>query len=379
MYLIINNAYKIRWSYWHFKAKNIDNYINVNYLIQKTSDDYYKKYNSDIKSDLELKLNFNDNERNNSLIIYDKLQDLKRYNFQMYLIHRGLKRFALKHKRYPHYNDLKKSYLSNETDDIFSDKFKKQIFQIYPQLIVDLIPNLIFKIQEGVKNSFKEIEFLGCEEEADYVIYQHIKKYNYTNRCPTINTNDSDMVLLLHDIDCIIKIKKKHNKSRQNFNTDKFQNKKNENLNSPKYDLTNNANSYQKTTHYDNLILRPKEFWKWLIDRDEKIEFKNLLMLAVCLGTSYNNVRTKFNTIEEIRKIYSHTLYDDVLNEIRNTLKTNENKKNIGLLQMFNAIEYYRQIDLLEENFHYIKPNPELLKTKITQKYYDIFTQLLLN
>ena len=390
LYLMIYNAYKIRWSYWHFKAKNIDNYINVNYLIQKISDDYYEKYNSDIKLDLDLNLKFDIEDRNNSLIIYNKLQNLKRYNFQTYLIHRGLKRFALKHKRYPHYNDLKKSYLSEETDDVFSDKFKKQIFQIYPQLIVDLIPNLIFKIQEGVKNSSKEIEFLGCEEEADYVIYQHIKKYNYANQCPTINTNDSDMVLLLHDVDCIIKIKKrKHDKAKQNFNINKLQNKKNENLNpnhatfqknNPKHDLINNANSYQKTSHCDNLILRPKEFWKWLIDRDEKMEFKNLLMLAVCLGTSYNNIRTKFriDTIKEIRTTYSNTLYDDILNEIRNTLKNKENKKNIGLLQMFNAIEYYRQIDLLEESFHYIKPSSELSKTKIEQRYYDIFTQLLL-
>ena len=45
------------------------------------------------------------------------------------------------------------------------------------------------------------------EEEADYVIYQHIKKYHYENQCPTIVTNDTDMLLLLHDIDCIIKIK----------------------------------------------------------------------------------------------------------------------------------------------------------------------------
>lgn len=363
LYLITANAFNKRWSYWCFKNKNMDNYINIDYLIQNLKSNYLNKYKTEIDNDLS-NGDINDEERKNNLIVYGKLMNLKRYNFQCYLIHRGLKRFATKHKRYPHYDDLKKSYLSNESDEVFSDKFKKQMFNICPQLIVDLIPNLIFKIKEGIKNVNKYVEFLGCEEEADYVIYQHIKKYNYVNQCPTINTNDSDMVLLLHDMDCIIKLKKKR------YNNKKIANNS----------FNHSANQYQRKQHGDNLIIRPIEFWKWLTNKTEN-EYKNLLMLSVCLGTSYNNVRTKFriDTIEEVRRKYSNEMYENILNEIKNKLKVEDYKKNIGILQMFNAIEYYSHVDALEESFHYIKPEEEILIKKIDQRYYEIFTQLLLN
>ena len=367
LYLMTANAFNKRWSYWHFKTKNIDNYINVEYLIQNLKTNYTNKYKSDIESDLNGS-NF-EKERENDLIVYSKLSNLKRYNFQSYLIQRGLKRFGLKHKRYPHYDDLKKSYMSNESDEIFSEKFKKQIFNVTPQLIIELVPNLVFKIKEGVKNVNKTVDFLACEEEADYVIYQHIKKYNYSNQCPTINTNDSDMVLLLHDVDCIIKIKKK-----------KFNNQYKKNQNNCNLTLNNSANNYQRNRHCDNLIIRPIEFWKWLTNKYEN-KFKNLLMLSVCLGTTYNNVRTKFkiDTIQQVREKYSDNMYENILNEIKYKLKTEDYKKNIGILQMFNAIEYYKHIDSLEESFHYIKPEKELIKKKIDQRYYELFTQLLLN
>ena len=98
--------------------------------------------------------------------------------------------------------------------------FKEFLFDIRPQMIVTLIPSIIHKIKEKI-NPEIYIEFLGCNYEADFVIRNHIKKYhqdfsfigeNETSKdgnaiLPTIFTTDTDLLVLLADINCVVNIK----------------------------------------------------------------------------------------------------------------------------------------------------------------------------
>lgn len=104
--------------------------------------------------------------------------------------------------------------------------FKEFLFDIRPQMIVTLIPCIIHKIREKI-NPEIYVEFLGCNYEADFVIRNHIKKYHQdfsfiddneisTSKLtsgqgnaiiPTIFTTDTDLLVLLADIDCVVNIK----------------------------------------------------------------------------------------------------------------------------------------------------------------------------
>lgn len=412
---LVRTSSEVRWSYWNFKTKNITNYVSVYYLLNKTVDSYKLTYNSDIINDFkkiycckafkrlcsshgvtidehdkyEYKLEktilspsaiemIKDKKRLNEIIAYLKLKKIINNNFQLYLVHRGIKRFGSKNKKNTAIDKIKDDYLSDEVDDpTFSQRFIKKCFDIQPQLIISLIPNLIYKIQEGLKGSNKDVEFLGCEEEADYVIYQHIKKYRYENQCPTIVTNDTDMLLLLHDIDCIIKIKQCCTKSSK---------KKTNNVKSMSTLTSYNPHSKLNCNAKDKLIIYPKKFWSWLLKRNV-IKYENLVALCARLGTTYNHYKSRFkiNSLNDIRKSYTNSLYFDTICEIKNDLKRIENEKKsedmkrvTPLLQMLGTIELYLQLPSLEQSFHNIKPIGLLEVDKINQRYFDIFTQLIL-
>lgn len=439
------------------------------------------KNNVDIKKDIIDKLQYKlnliyDEERLNEIATYVKMKKIINFNFQSYLIHRGIKRFGSKHKKGTSIDDVKKDYLSENVDDeTFSEHFIKNYFDIQPQMIVALIPNLVDRINQILERNDcnKDIEYLGCEEEADYVIYHHIKKYGYDKQCPTIVTNDTDLLLILHDIDCIIKIKQKNFKKRNCIQkssetdyktyykpphlTQKYKTGHclNQNYNQQfesyhkefsKESLNNNSKGYLKDypkdspkTYFkdsletssqnqqkissqnqqkisfqtyskefskfgvgnvnkfsgkssygdeyknsfhtlDKLIIYPKQFWAWLTQKETN-SYKNLVTLCARLGTTYNHVKTKFkiSSLEEIRSKFSSTIYEDTIEELKEELTKGEDRKKMhGILQLFSTIELYLQLPLLEESLHQIKSVRKLDAERIEQRYYDIFTQLLL-
>ena len=58
--------------------------------------------------------------------------------------------------------------------------------------------------------------------------------------------------------------------------------------------------------------------------------------------------------------------------------ETNINDKNLfGLVQLITTMELYKQTDLIENEFHYIKPERLLNRSKIQLKYFNIFSEIL--
>ena len=141
------------------------------------------------------------------LIKYKKLLELKEFGFYRYLLEHGIKLFANKKPRTKNSEILKKIWYETKTNDDFSEQINDNYFEIQPQLIVDLIPHIIHKITEKINGSNKIIEFLGCEQESDFVIKKHIKLNCPYGQIPTVLTGDTDLLLLLHDVDCVIKMK----------------------------------------------------------------------------------------------------------------------------------------------------------------------------
>ena len=159
--------------------------------------------------------------------------------------------------------------------------------------------------------------------------------------------------------------------------------------------MTLNANSYSKkqTDNKTIVYINPKQFWTWLL-QTPNYTYQDLIVVCCKLGTSYNCYRTNYQieTIEEIRSLFNKpttfNLYqktiDSVKSELNNIFKhfsqksKHFNEKHIfGLIQLLSAMELYKQIDYIENEFHYINSERMMDKNKIQIRYLDIFSQLL--
>ena len=94
--------------------------------------------------------------------------------------------------------------------------------------------------------------------------------------------------------------------------------------------------------------------------------------------------------MDDIRKhiIKQPNLFSFTLNGIKAELndsyknfykksKTNNDKNLFGLFQILSAMELYKQIDYIENEFHYIKPERLLNKNKIQIRYSNIFSSII--
>jgi hypothetical protein len=61
------------------------------------------------------------------------------------------------------------------------------------------------EISSRITSNMPNVIFFGCEFEADFAIVSHIRKYS-RNILPTIYTNDTDLIALLSDIHCIVRM-----------------------------------------------------------------------------------------------------------------------------------------------------------------------------
>lgn len=411
--LLIRNSGEIKWTRWN-PAKNIVNYVSVDWLLNNIKQDFRLKYKSPIDCEIQKYPNpnrINDIELRNEIIKYKKLLELKRFGFYRYLLEHGIKLFANQKQRPKSTEVLKKIWNNSNTDEEFNSALNDYYFEIQPQMIVDLIPHITYKILEKINGSDKEVEFLGCEQESDFVIKKHIKLNCPYGQTPTILTGDTDLLLLLHDVDCVIKMKLKLDKINDNKNrsspiTDDV------NLNSsleiedtnqinrqssPKSPILLNANSYtRKQKHNDDktiLYINPKLFWEWLLQTSE-YTYQDLITICCKLGTSYNCYHTKFQieTLSEIRTLINNNTQNNLFDrtsclikaELNNVykrsikkMKTNNDRNLFGLFQILSAMELYKQVDYIENEFHYIKPERMLNRNKIQIRYLNIFSILL--
>ena len=176
----------------------------------------------------------------------------------------------------------------------------------YP-LIVNLIPILVSRIKSEIKTRGikTQVDFIGCENESDFVIRKHILLYNSLN-CPTIYTTDSDLFMLLCDVNCYIRIKSS-------------------NL---------------------NIRIKPNLFWQWLTGL-KNIYLNDIIAFCCILGNDYNHFRfTKYRV--------------DTLDDIRELFKNN---KNLYLNIYNHAIKLYQKyVSISNENENY-KTEPPILKS----------------
>jgi hypothetical protein len=134
-------------------------------------------------------------------------------------------------------------------------------------MIVGLLPNIIHRIKTKIKSNNElsklHIEFLGCVTEADYVIKKHILTYSPTYKQsnkpqhksiykPTVFTIDTDMLVLLSDIDCVVNLK----------------------LRAPGY--TNKT-----------VPIQVKEFWKWVLNK-EHYTYEDVMNVINEKNSTYN-------------------------------------------------------------------------------------------
>lgn len=418
--LLVRNSSEIRWSYWN-PNKNITDYVSINWLIDNIKKEFKLKFKSNIDSETQktlenpvkkkyiqsLIITYSDNNvqyKNDLIVKYKKLLELKQFGFYRYLLERGIKRFATKKQNKSH-DILNSLWYDTNNNEEFSSKFIEHYFEIQPQLIVNLVPHIVHKISDKINGSDKEVEFLGCEQESDFVIRKHIKINCPNNQFPTILTSDTDLLLLLSDVDCIIKMKLKiQNTSDDDINTNTTTNATENNSNNNEITVNksnsptivlNGSSFTKKQRTYDTkttLYINPKKFWEWLLNTNN-YSYNELVSICCRLGTSYNCYKTKFQleNINDIREIYKtkNNIFKETLTSAKSELniifdtwyKKNKviNEKNLfGLVQLISAMELYKQADIIETEFHYIKPERLLNKSKIQFRYFDVFSELLL-
>ena len=313
------------------------------------------------------------------------IQSLINAGITRYIVLRGAKNTTRRNRRnkilcksiHSSKTYTKSSLLQNKMDNInirlFESMPDEQLFNSiladfkntvnYP-LIINLIPILVSRVKDELNKYFNNknihsfnnkntnshnlitdnIEFIGCENESDYVIRKHILLYNSLN-CPTIYTNDSDLFMLLADINCYIRIK------------------------SPSL----------------NVRIKPNVFWQWLTDQ-KNIYYDNIVALCCLMGNDYNHfkfLKFKIDTVEDIRELFKHhkNLYHLVYGHALKLCEkySTEPHKLIDVINFIISLEIYKQADLIENEIHFIhtlneKESNELINTNIEIRYRNIFT-----
>lgn len=151
-----------------------------------------------------------------NLITEETFNEVDRYHKTAFILQRKQKK---KTSGLVYEENLKKLQYVKDIDY----ELKKIIFDIRPQTIIGLLPNLVHRIKTKLSQSkCKDVylEILGCNVEADYVIRKHIKTYSptynmknkpnqYSMNKPTIFTTDTDLLVMLSDVDCVVNLKMK--------------------------------------------------------------------------------------------------------------------------------------------------------------------------
>ena len=281
--------FEVRWSGWN-QNNNILNYENL-YV--------YQKKHPEINVSKYIKF---------GIIRYLILRGIKNQK----RIERKLNNFPVKNYKNS-LNCVFEDISVNLFDsDNFTKDFNKWIFTINYSHILNLIPIFISRVKKMYQCNNK-VEFIGCENESDFVIKKHIIKYNSLN-CPIVRTNDADMIMLLSDINCIVQIK------------------------------------------LDKLVsIYPHEFWKWLSGLNAPT-YQQIISFCCLLGTDYSDTlkHIKFN------KNNKKMIHDFFQSKQLNTKSL--------------IIDLYLQWNLLENEFHEIKTtdtniNIESLKIKYNNIY----------
>lgn len=238
-------------------------------------------------------------KNDNALSIDDVKNILDDYTWYRYLILRGAKRITFN-------NRVKQLTENGDLDHKVS--FSKVLRH------ADTIVKLF---NEKYPTLSKRISFFGCSTESDFSITKHINTYNKFSYV-TIYTNDTDMLVTLCDVDCIIKL------NIENRNT----------------------RNKQSKYHDKNISINPIKFWNSIFKCD--LSPRMIKLLCILMGTDYNHYDRKspihIQSFDEILnrihvKDYKDIDEDDLLLKIYDVMS--KNKNNIYVKQTAVAINMY--------------------------------------
>lgn len=163
-------------------------------------------------------------------------------------------------------------------------------------VIIHAIPTIVKKLYKMKPNYTNCVSFFGCSSESDFSIVKHVKIYN-RNSYPTICTNDTDLILLLNDIDCVV-----------NF-------------------------TYNENGKIYTASINPKQFWINVFGKE--FDSDVIKMIVILMGSDYNHFThspIRIKSIEEflvkIRKnSFEELSNDDVRIAILKLINDNVNKE----------------------------------------------------
>ena len=208
------------------------------------------------------------------------------------------------------------------------------------------------------KINFDNVKFFGCEIESDFALSKHVHTYS-RNAFPTIYSSDTDMLCLMCDVDCVVKLSIKSNRQK---NPKKL-----------KFGTENNYHKFFNDRNAsDNLtfFINPTVFWQEIFKC--KLNARIIKILCVLMGTDYNPYHPKspihiryFHDILKILNIdkFENIDEDILLAKIYVIMKNNEN--DIYCKQTAIALNMY--LNDLEEEIHFITKNTNIDKLDINR------------
>lgn len=154
------------------------------------------------------------NESNPEIIF--NYQKLLSYGWYRYIILRGGKKLTIKERhisKLPYIHALAEKYKTDNISKLLllfngnKEKLSKQFYSKIPFItLIYAFPIII----EKLKPKYPHIRYFGCEVEADMAISKHIHTYT-RNAFPLVITCDTDLLALLCDVNCVIKLELRGN------------------------------------------------------------------------------------------------------------------------------------------------------------------------
>jgi len=255
--------------------------------------------------------------------VYEKIQKLINVGKYRYMILRGAKYMTKKRRANRMFGFFDKDeYVENNLNLTLInvlrkgniDKVKRFNHYIPFSLVLYALPVIINMIKT------KGVYYMGCEIESDFAIAKHVRTYA-KHSFPTIYTTDSDLLVLLSDIDCIVKM---------------------------------NGGGTKKP-----YLINPVQFWKHIFGC--QLSPKIIKILCVLLGTDYNPYHQDspihIKSFKDILSpdwlnIKTYNEIDEDILLVKIYMKMNEHKTSRFVQQTAAALNIY--LNDIEKNFHYI-------------------------
>ena len=259
--------------------------------------------------------------RRNSGQVHDRLEYLNSLGRFRYIVLRGAKYSTRKRRGDRMFGFFDKDeWVENNVNSTLLNvlckndinKLKRYNEYIPFSLVLYALPIIVSMIET------KGIYYMGSEIESDFALSKHVHAYSKYS-FPTIYTTDSDLLVLLSDVDCVIKMNYPGNKKPY--------------------------------------LINPVKFWNGVFGCD--LPNKIIKILCVLLGTDYNpyhdNSPVHIRTFKDVLKwlnVKTYSEIDEDLLLVQLYMRMKQNPSNKYVQQTALALNMY--LNDMEANFHFI-------------------------